>query len=230
MARLARLTVAGLAHLVSMRALAQRPIVRDDHDRLACLAALREASLLNRVAVHAYALLDDGLRLLATPPDATALGRMVQDFGRRYVVAFNRRHGQRGTLWEGRFRAAVLQPGALACDALVFVESEPVRAGLADFAGDFSWSSAAHHLGRQRDPLVTAMLEYWQLGNTPFERETAWQLRLAEGLPAQQVQSLEEASDKGWALGDEAFLTQLAMQTGRPSRPRSRGRPAARPS
>ena len=64
-----------------------------------------------RVALHAYALLDDAVQLLLRPPSDAALSRMMQALGRRYVAAFNRRHGRSGTLWDGRFRAGVVQPG-----------------------------------------------------------------------------------------------------------------------
>jgi putative transposase len=226
MARLRRLSVAGHPHLLLLRGLEPRPIVVDDDDRRACLAALREASLQRGAAVHGYALLDDRLRLLATPRDAGSLGQFVQDFGRRYVGGFNRRHGRRGPLWDGRFRATVVQPGALALDALLFVEGEPARAGLVDEALAFRWSSAAHHVGRLRDPTISVLAEYWQLGNTPFERESAYAQRLGEGLPAHVLQRFAAACDRGWAVGDPAFLERLAGDLQRPVQPRPRGRPA----
>lgn len=219
MARLPRLAVAGLPHLVLLRGHDGQPVVRDDDDRRHLLAALHEAAALQRLAVHAYALLDDRLLLLATPPQVETLSRVVQDLGRRYVGAFNRRHGRAGTLWDGRFRATVLQPERHALDALLFVD------GAVPEAADPSWCSAPHHLGRRRDPLVTDASAYWQLGNTPFERETRYATLLAEGLSASRVQQLAEACAKGWALGDAAFLDGLAQRTARPLRPRPRGRP-----
>ena len=62
----------------------------------AYLVALREAAATHGVAVHAYALLPGEVRLLATPTDAQALGRMVQAVGRRFTAASNLRHGRSG--------------------------------------------------------------------------------------------------------------------------------------
>ena len=98
MARLPRLSIAGLAHHVIQRGHNRQPIFLDDEDRLAYLAALRESAALHRVAVHAYVLMNDHLHLLVTPPTAEALSKMLQAIGRRYVAAFNRRHGRIGTL------------------------------------------------------------------------------------------------------------------------------------
>ena len=226
MARLPRLAVAGQAHLVLLRGLDHQAIAVDDEDRRRCLDCLREAAAQHQVAVHAHALLDDRLRLLATPPDALALGQMVQSLGRRYVGGFNRRHGRHGTLWDGRFRATVVQAGGPALQALLFVDTEAVRAGLVDAAADHPWSSAAHHVGRRRDPWLSRLIEYWQLGNTPFDREIAYAHRLADGLSERDALRLAESNHKGWAIGDADFLVRLAEQAARPVAPRRRGRPA----
>ena len=226
MARLPRWTLAGQAHLVLLRGLDQRPVVIDDDDRQHGLDSLREASLLSGVAIHAYALQNDRLRLLLRPVEDGSIARLMQDFGRRYVGRFNRRHGRRGTLWDGRYRATVVQPGALTLRALLFVDTEPARSGLVDEADAYRWSSAGHHVGRRTDPLLSNLAEYWQLGNTPFERELAYSRLLQEGLPAMEIQRLADACHKGWIVGDAAFMALLAAQTGRPPQPRRRGRPA----
>jgi len=225
MARLNRLAVAGQAHLVLLQALPDQPLCHDDEDRRRLLAALRDAAAQRRCAVHAHALMDHEAWLLLTPAAADGLAGLVQELGRRYVAGFNRRHGRSGALWNGRFRATIVQPGSTTLEAMLFVEQAPVRAGQAAEAADHPWSSARHHLGRLRDPVVTDNAVYWQLGNTPFDRELAYRRCLDEMLSAPRVAQFTEASRKGWALGDAAFLAQLADDTGRPVQPRRRGRP-----
>ncbi len=228
MARLPRLALPGEPHLVLLRGLAQRAIAIDDADRQQLLAALREASMQHGLALHGYALMDDRLRLLASPAHGQSLARAMQDFGRRYVAGFNRRHGQRGTLWDGRYRSCVVQPGAWALSALVFVESEPAVAHVGvNVSQHPAWSSADHHLGLARDPLVSTLLAYWQLGNTPFEREAAYSKRLSDGLPQALRRRLEDGCQKGWPVADAPFLDQLGLRVERPVRARPRGRPAA---
>ena len=224
-ARLPRLAVAGHAHLVALRGHPAHPIVVNDDDARHLLAALREAAAVHRVSIHAYALLLDQLHLLATPADSAALGRMVQDLSRRYVGAFNRRHRRIGALWNGRFRATVVQPGPRVIDAMVYVDQMPVSAGEAAEAAAYPWSSATHHLGGRRDTLVSDVPAYWQLGNTPFEREAAYARRLAAGLGSRQCAELADAAHKGWAIGDAEFVAALSDSAERPMRPRPRGRP-----
>jgi putative transposase len=225
MARLARLSLAGLPHHVMQIGNNRQPIFLDEEDRRAWCEHLREASLVARVDVHAYVLLDNHLHLLATPRErAEALSTMMQSLGRRYVAAFNRRHGRSGTLWEGRFRAALVDPDeVLSC--MRYVDSHPQRSGLCGDPGDYPWSSCAHHLGRRRDPLIVDHARYWSLGNTPFEREAAFREFLEEGVSASEAHAISSATRRGWPIASRDAQRQLAGQLGRETVPRPRGRP-----
>jgi putative transposase len=225
MARLPRLALAGAAHLVALYGHGAQPVFADEEDRRLFLAALRESALQHRVAVHAYVLLADHVHLLVTPATDGALGALMQGLGRRYGAAFNRRHGRRGTLWAGRFRTAVVQPGAPLLEAMLFIDHHAVRSGVVASAADPAWCSAGHHLGLRRDPLITESSAWWALGNTPFEREATYRRQLEEGLAPPRVAALADAGRKGWAIGDAAFLAGLAQQVERPVQPRPRGRP-----
>lgn len=230
MARLPRLALAGEAHLAVLRGHGGRPVFEDEADRRTFLDALREAAAQHPTAVEAYVLADDHVHLLLRPARPEHLSAVVQGLGRRYVAAFNRRHGRSGTLWAGRFRAAPLQPGPWVLRAMLFIDSHAARAGREVAPGQGAFSSAAHHLGLRRDPLVADGPAWWALGNTPFEREAAYRARLAEGLAPAELNRLAEASHKGWPLGDPAWLAMLGQQTGRPVAPRPRGRPPKRPT
>lgn len=226
MARLPRLVAAGHAHHVVQRGHNAQPVFVDDADRLVYLTALQDAARAHAVLVHAYALLPNQVQLLLRPDAAEALSRTMQAAGRRYVSAFNRRHGRSGTLWEGRFRAALVQPGTPTLHSLVLIDALLPRHALAASAAEARWSSAPHRLGLRRDPLVSDPAEFWQLGNTPFEREAAYAALLARGLSDAEVQRIEHAAVHGWAIGSPQFLAEAAAQLGRAVRPRPRGRPA----
>jgi putative transposase len=227
MARLPRLAIPGLPHHLIQRGLNRQPIVLDDSDRERLLAELRESAALHKVAIHAYVLMDNHLHLLATPESPEGLSRMMQSLGRRYVAAFNKRHGRSGTLWDGRFRAAPLEAPAWLLACMRYIELNPQRAGLLLAAPEqYRWCSAAHHLGLRRDPLVFDHTLFWALGNTPFEREAAWRAWLEQGVAPDERQRLHDAAQKGWPLGSAGFLQGLAQETERPLQPRRRGRPA----
>jgi putative transposase len=221
MPRLARLTIAGELHFV-----VQRGVFADDADRLSYLEALRGAAQAHDVAVHAYVLLEDEVQWLATPARVEDLGLVVQATGRRFVAAINRRHGLRGSCWDGRFRSAVVDGRSDAVELVALVEQEPVLRGLAPGAPDWPWSSAAHHLGTARVPWLRDHPGLWSLGNTPYEREAAYERRLRVPPDAALRSALHRAAARGWALGSDAFVARLTKAAlPRAARPMTPGRP-----
>lgn len=225
MARLPRLAVAGELHLVVQRGHNRQAVFADDHDRRSYLDMLREVLSAHAVALHGYVLLPSEVWLLVTPEQADALGRAMQSLGRRYVAHFNRRHVRSGTLWDGRFRATVIDAETALLDVLVHLELKPAQAGLAATPSEWPWSSAAHHLGARREPWLVDPGPLWTLGNTPFERESAYRRHLDAGLPAPRHEAIDDAALRGWALGSREFLERLAARVQRPLHRRPRGRP-----
>lgn len=227
MARRPRLAMACELHLVLLRGHNDQPVFADEADRATFVGLLREAATRHDIAIHAYALLSNEVYLLLTPARAEALGRMVQSIGRRYVAAYNRRHARTGTLWDGRFRSALIDSETLLMAATVHVETLPVTAGLSSAAAEWPWSSAAHHIGRRRDPLLTDHQRYWQLGNTPFEREHAHTVALLDAQQRVSDGRFGDAARRSLVLGAPSFVSRVAEALGRPVQARGRGRPRA---
>ncbi len=225
MARAKRLALARELHHLMQRGHNRQSVFVDDQDRASYLSMLRDAASEYAVAIHAYALGESEVHLLVTPPEALAVSRLMQSMGRRYVATFNRRHGRSGTLWEGRFRTSLIEGPSMGVGALIYLETLPVRLGHASAAGDWPWSSARHHLGSRRDPLITEHPAYWSLGNTPFERELAHAHNLQEGVGLPLCQRFERAVFQGRTVGSEAFAAAVAEHTGVPVQARPRGRP-----
>ena len=225
MARLPRLILPDQPHHVILRGNNRQAIFYSDLDREYLLAALAEAASQYGVAVHAYVLMDNHLHLLLTPPSADALSRMMQSLGRRYVGWFNARHQRSGTLWEGRFRAGLIEGERHLLACMRYIELNPVRACLCAEPTEWKWSSAAHHLGLVRNVLVTEHPMYWLLGNTPFEREHAYREFLGEGVAASERVLFTEAVLRGRPVGSEAFLQPLAADHVAVVQRRPRGRP-----
>jgi len=230
MARLPRLTLAGYPHHVIQRGNNRQPIFYDAADREQMLDLLYEYGRQHRVALHAYVLMDNHLHLLATPDTTDGLPKMMQAVGRRYVRYFNDRHGRTGTLWEGRYRSTVIESERYLLACMVYIDLNPVRAGMVPRAEDFPWSSHAHYTGRRVDKCVTPHALWWTLGNTPFAREAAYAELVHAGIGAAQQVALTDATLRGWALGSESFVVGLQGVTARRTSPMRPGRPPKRPS
>jgi|JI9StandDraft_1071089.scaffolds.fasta_scaffold128560_2 putative transposase len=224
MARQPRLSLVGSAHHVIVRGHNGCDVVLDDQDRQTLMLALRESARLHGTQVHAYRIRHDELQLLLTPSNPDGLSQTLQGVGRRYAAAFNRRHGRSGALWDGRFRAAVIEPGLPRLWSLRAVDAEPEPATTTEGVA-MGLSSSAHRLGGRRDDMLVDPPEYWQLGNTPFERELAYRALLQEGLPADLDRQLRQAILSGRPFGSVHFVAEVARLTGRPVSVRPRGRP-----
>lgn len=228
MARRPRTVLAGLPHHVTVRGNDGQALFRDDADRAAFRDALALAADAAGLVIHGYVLLPQSIQLIATPPDATALSRAMQMLGRRYVRRFNLRHGRTGSLWEGRFRALLIEAERYLLACLRHVETQPVRSGLVEAPDAYAWSSHRHHVGAANDELVSPHALYWALGNTPFEREKAYARRFERG----DTPDERAASDRilhGHPPAGADYLDALERQHGRALAPRPVGRPAARP-
>ncbi|WOB09297.1 transposase [Piscinibacter gummiphilus] len=223
MARLTRLCIPGWPHLVVQRGHDRGLVFVDDLDRALFRDLLQEAALQHGVQLHAYGLLEHEVRLLAKPMAADGLSKLIQAIGRGYVIRFNRRHGRRGALWEGRFRATVVEPEQHLLDCMLFVEG--AADGGPSGQQENAWCSAPHHLGAKVDPLVTEPAQYWALGNTPFDREAAYRHLYEQALTTKKIEEIRGALSAGWPLGTPAFRHALEDQTERRLTPLPRGRP-----
>lgn len=226
MARLPRLTVPGYPHHIIQRGNNRQAMFVDAQDYRRLLEYLGESAARYGVAIHAYVLMSNHFHLLATPEEESGLPSMMQALGRRYVRAFNQRHSRSGTLWEGRYKATVIESERYLIACMAYIELNPVRAGMAAQPGEYPWSSYAHQIGVRHDPLITPHALYWGLGNTPFSREAAYRSVVEAGLGSEQVDSLTRATLRGWAFGGDEFIRDLQERAGRRVAPQKAGRPA----
>lgn len=216
MARLPRLTLPGYPHHIIQRGNNRQMIFADTQDFATMMALLAENAHKFAVAVHAYVLMDNHFHLLATPATAEALPLMMQAVGRSYVRYFNQRHARSGTLWEGRYRSTLIETERYLLACMVYIDLNPVRAGMVAQPGAWQWSSHAHYLGQRIDKLVTPHALYWALGNTPFAREAAYAGLVQAGIGMGDQAALTDAALSGWALGDTIRTTDKA--SARPGR------------
>ena len=226
MARLPRLDLPGIPQHIVQRGNNRLPCFLDDADRARYRQLLREALLATDCRLHAYVLMGNHFHLLATPQTQDGLPLMMQSVGRSYVRYFNRRHQRSGTLWEGRYRSTIVQSERYLLACMVYIDLNPVRAGMVAQPGDYPWSSYAHSMGRRNDPLVTPHALFWSLGNTPFAREAAYGELVRAGIVGADQAQIGQSVHAGWALGEADFIAALQQRTQRRVAKGKAGRPA----
>lgn len=189
------------------------------------LDCLRDAARTHDVAIHAYVLMTNHVHLLASPGHAQALPRMMQTLGRRYVGRFNFLHRRTGTLWEGRYKASLVDTDAYLFACLRYVELNPVRACIVAEPAAYRWSSHRANAYGHDDPVVTPHPSFLALGLSADERRAAYRRSFGQPLPADAVQAIRDATQYEWALGGASFRKRAEEWTGRRTARLSVGRP-----
>jgi putative transposase len=216
MARKQRVEFEGGLYHVMCRGDRQEPIFLDPEDRLLFLKTLGEACERTGWRVHAYVLMRNHYHWLLETPRAN-LVRGMQWFQTTYTARFNSRHRLAGHVFQGRYKAILIDPedGGYYVTVSDYIHLNPARAGLLPAGGrlrDYRWSSLpSYGLGRTQRPawmetgVVLAELG-WRDG--PLGRRAY--LRRLEALARQGTPpEVKEPLRQGWCLGDDAFKERM---------------------
>ena len=147
MARPLRLEHAGAIWHVTARGNRKEDIFLDDHDRRALLANLATAAETYGWRVHAWVLMTNHYHLLLETPEPN-LSRGMQRLNGPYAQNFNKRHGRVGHVFQGRYKAILVERESHLLELTRYVVLNPVRAGMVERAEDYPWSSYLQTLGR----------------------------------------------------------------------------------
>lgn len=229
MPRLPRFDVPGYAHHVIQRGNNRARVFFELEDYGVYLSTLREIMAMYEVSVHAYVLMPNHVHLLVTPPRKGVLSRSMQTLGRRYARYVNRRRERTGSLWEGRFRSTVIEPGDYLLGCQRYIELNPVRAGLVRMPGTYRQSSFRYYVVGDPDPLVTPHAAYLALGDNAVERRVAYRELFEAPLDSGMLRELRHGTNQGWAVGRSNFKREIERVARRRATPKPRGgrRPGA---
>lgn len=223
MARLPRFVLPGYPQHVIQRGNNRQPILYDEEDYWFLWGRLRDAARKFGCDVHAYVLMPDHFHLLLTPWQDDGIGKLMQYTGRYFVQHVNQRHQRSGTLWEGRYRATLIDPEGYLLDTCRYVESNAVRAGFVDTAADYDWSSFPCNALGVEDELVSPHAVYLRLGSSARARRETYRRGFAVPCSETFLQRVREATNKAWVLGDDRFCEHVEQRLNRRARPRARG-------
>lgn len=199
-------------------------IFAGDDDRAFMRGYLQHATRINGVAVHAYVFMTNHVHVLATPLTAASLPRAMQMLGRTYVRYFNEKYSRSGTLWEGRYKAAIVDDEHYLLLCMRYIELNPVRAGMVGHPSAHAWSSFACNGLGLADSLVTHHWLYLALGSDTTSRRRAYCETLGMTIPEAELDHIRDATQFGWALGSKAFRRRVDSLARRAER-RPLGRP-----
>lgn len=225
MARLSRVSPAGIPQHIIQRGNNRQSIFADEADMKAYLGWLKEYSKKYHVDIHAWVLMTNHVHILCTPQEVGATSSMMQSVGRMYVRYFNYTYQRTGTLWEGRFKSCLVQSERYLLSVYRYIELNPVRANMVEDPSEYSWSSYGSNALGVKTELRTPHEEYLALGKVEAERLESYRALFKAGVGKELLKEIRENTNRGLALGSKNFSSQIETLTSGRVTAKRMGRP-----
>jgi len=219
MPRAARIVVPGVPHHITQRGNHQRRIFLSYNFFIEYLTILKKQCDRTGLSVHGYCLMDNHIHLIATPPSEDSLASAIGQAHHLYSKAFNLHKKLKGQIWEQRFYSCPLDDTHFV-NALIYVDNNPVRAGLVTKATEWLWSSAVAHAGGAD---FTGLLDpgKWRV----ISKEIGWTELSKREEDDNIIESIRYHTHTGRPLGSDEFLDKIEDHLGYPVTRPKRGRP-----
>jgi len=203
----------------------RQAIFFDDNDYRSYLSWLADAASDHGCTIHAYVLMTNHIHLLMTPAESASISATMQALGRRYVPYVNQCYRRTGTLWEGRFRASLVQEERYLITCYRYIELNPVRAAMVPDPADYPWSSHRANALGEKDSLLRPHPIYLAMGQNKAQRQAAYRELFSTGIDPDSLRTLRACLQTGTPLGNDRFREQIEQALGVKVGYSSRGRP-----
>jgi putative transposase len=214
----------GLVYHVINRGNNRQPVLFDDGDYLAFLKALGDLKQRKPFELYGYCLMSNHIHLLVRPT-CGSVSRIMQSLLVSHTQRYHRFHHSGGHVWQGRFKSPLIEDDEHLLIVLRYIEANPLRAGLVEFAGDYRWSSfRAHGLG-EPDPLLDRVEAYEALAVQDAARLRRWSAYVHQTPDDAELAALRRTCATGLPFGRPAWVERLCQRLHLDLTVRPRGRP-----
>jgi len=206
MARPLRVEFDGAWYHAMNRGAGQQPIFLSLADRTKFLDILADVSDIFRIEIHAYCLMGNHYHLLLRTPDG-GLGRAMRHLSGVYTQYLNRRTGQDGPLFRGRYRAILIDSDAYQLQVSRYIHLNPVDAGVTDRPEAYVHSSYRAYIQWQAAPnwlVTTALLQRFG----PRNRRHGYRLFVEQGIDA-EIRAFYDAKRMKPVFGGDSFKAKI---------------------
>ncbi len=217
MPRLPRLVLPGYLHHITQRGNNRKVVFLDDQDRITYLKYFNKYCQQYGVLIYAFCLMDNHVHFILKPLERDALARALNVAHQRYSFYFNKRNRRCGHLWQERFFSCPLHHHHIE-RAIKYVEMNPVRAGMVQYAWHHAWSSAKAHMGKKYQIIKLADIkEYVPVGS--------WKNFLMTGEHPEDIKHMRECTKYGKMAGPVELVRKLEEKLNVKLLRNSHGRP-----
>jgi len=206
MARPLRIEYDGALYHVTSRGNARKPIYKDDDDRLAFLDILSKTARRFNWLCHAYCLMNNHYHLVIETPDGN-LSKGMRQINGIYTQYFNIRHNRPGHIFQGRYKAILIQKESHLLEVSRYVVLNPVRARAVGKPEEWRWSSYRGTVGREKPhPCLTTDWILGQFASRRGKAQEKYKEFVEAGLSRDRLMEKVKAQS---ILGDDDFVEKL---------------------
>ena len=204
MPRNARVVAPGLPYHITQRGTNHERVFRSVNDHKLYLSLIQQSLDEAGARVLAYCLMSNHVHFIVVPERDDSLAVLFGRANGRFAQATNIERGRCGHLWQARFYSCPLSQSHLWI-GLRYVEENPCRAGMVEFAAKYRWSSASTHILGAKDRSGVLDLDFWEkAGGT-----ATWSEMFAADAAALRVREFRQCTYSGRPFGDEAFVKEM---------------------
>lgn len=206
MARKARLHAPGAVYHVILRGNSKQDIFGDDKDRLQLCSVLDASCKRFDHRIHAFCLMTNHVHL-QIQVGRIPLSRIMQNVSQRYTQWFNSRYKRCGHLFQGRYKAVMVDSDEYLLELAAYIHLNPVRAGITDHPARYQWSSHSAYTGKGSYPWLETRLILSEFSTNAAKSQKMFSKfvddRIFEGRRRDfHGESIEDSR----VLGDDQFL------------------------
>ncbi|MGB4547388.1 MAG: transposase [Syntrophales bacterium] len=205
MARKPRIHFPGAVYHVILRGNAGQAVFRDDQDYLRFHRLIEEGHKRYAHRIHAFCLMPNHVHLVIEVGEIP-LSRIIQNLSQRYTSWFNRKNEKSGHVFQGRYKAILIDADSYLLELIRYVHLNPVRAGLTSLPEHYPWSSEQSYSEEVRHPWLTTDRLLSQFSDSRSHARKRYKKFLHEGLGESRRIEFHRGTAEGRILGNDRFL------------------------
>ncbi|MFH1896925.1 MAG: transposase [Candidatus Desantisbacteria bacterium] len=208
MGRPLRIEYAGAHYHVMSRGNEQKDVFRSQGDREQFLSYLESAVSRYGAVIHVYCLMSNHYHLLVETPSGN-LSQIMKHINGAYTNYFNVKRKRAGHLFQGRYKAILIEANEYAQELSRYIHLNPVRAMIVSMPEEYQWSSYRDYIGQRKAPnwLKTEFISgYFDKRVSDAQRKYR---TFVENLIEQKYESPLKATIASTILGSDEFVKEI---------------------
>jgi putative transposase len=213
MARKPRIHLPGGLYHVILRGNGGQPVFLTDRDRYRFYLLLQEGTYRFSYRVHAFCLMTNHIHIALQAGDIP-LSRGLHNLSFRYTRWINWREKRSGHLFQGRYKAVLVDDESYLLELVRYIHLNPVRVGMVNDPEDYLWSSHRAYIGKEFLPWLTTEWLLGQFGKSIIKARAGYKKFIMDGLSEEYRPEFHGGRDDSRLLGDDSFVDKCLASIG----------------